>query len=201
MGLTISSSVCRRWLIISSSVWSRWSDNSVANAELKGLLVRGAVERWHISSQIHFPGPCHLIDAIFPGRLPKHSTPCACFPASSTQHGVQAQPHAGLSTEINRQHWGVSTMPACLRGAWGFLLSHSGWNVVSYSGHPPDWMFSGINQERSSVSALDFQTSSPPFPSLCSHTQGEKSCCPRYAFFSQFFWAVLLFLCRTANLP
>ena len=63
-------------------------------------------------------------------------------------------------------------------------------------------MFSGRSQRRRAVSLhLIFNPCFIPFR-LYTATRGEtNSCCRCCAFFLQFFWAVLPFLFRTANLP
>lgn len=63
-------------------------------------------------------------------------------------------------------------------------------------------MFSGISQRRRAVSLhLIFKPHFIPFRFYIATHRKKKSCCSCYAFFFQFFWAVLPFLFRTANLP
>lgn len=162
--------------------------------------MRGCGEMTCSHGEIQFPRSCHLTDTWFPGRLPKCSTPHGCFPSSSTQYRVQAQAHAGLSTDIIQQHRQFQLCQLASEGPGGFFWVTVGAMWSAAQGIPQTECFLALIRRGAVKSALDFQTSSP-FLSLRSHTQGEKSCCPCYAFFFQFFWAVLLFLCRTANLP
>lgn len=64
-------------------------------------------------------------------------------------------------------------------------------------------MLSGISQRRTAVHLhFIFKPHFIPFcPDTATHRKKKKSCCSCYAFFSQFFWAVLPLLFRTANLP
>lgn len=162
--------------------------------------VWGVVGRWHVP-MMKSSSPDPAVSQI-PGSL---------------EGFLNVQPQWLLSLQLNTVP--SSSTSTCWAGNWfhqtalafqlcqsasegpgGFFWVTAGGMRSAAQGIPETECFLALIRRGAVKSALDFQTSSPPFPSLRSHTQGEKSCCPRYAFFFQF-WAVLLFLCRTANLP
>lgn len=134
----------------------------------------GGIPYFH--GQIQSPRSCRLIDAQFPGRLPKHSARVAAFPPARHSTGFKHNYTLGCQVRSTNSIGGggdqLCQSPSEGPGGFHWVTVVE---CIRHSGHPPDWMFSGTNQERSSESALDFQTSSPPFPSLRSHTQGEKN--------------------------
>lgn len=98
---------------------------------------RGCGEIPYFHGQIQSPRSCHLIDAQFPGRLPKHSARVAAFPPARHSTGFKHNYTLGCQVRSTNSIGGEGVNSASLpRRGLGVSTGSRWWNVSGTQGIP-----------------------------------------------------------------